>query len=180
MDIRIFPGFQMPPEPVMECFGTNPSLLGAFTCINNKQISVDGDCDVFIPVFPIMGREDSLFINKLMGPESPFNSNHVHFFNLKRQVTALDNNHVNWTRSLSYLPLDETKEWFNADSVIYFRKILEPGEWWYENRFDTLLSVMFQKKDRGFVNIIFFYKERSQFNVPALFNLLKGNIVYRD
>src|SRR5690606_23247776 len=127
-----------------------------------------------------MGREDSLFINKLMGPESPFNSNHVHFFNLKRQVTALDNNHVNWTRSLSYLPLDETKEWFNADSVIYFRKILEPGEWWYENRFDTLLSVMFQKKDRGFVNIIFFYRERSQFNVPALFKLLKGNIVYRD
>lgn len=179
IDVSIFRDFQMSSEDNMECFETEPMLSDAFSCINNKQISKDGDCVAFMPLHRIFGTEDSLFFNKFARTDIQFSPNSVHHFNFKRQVSSLQQSNLDWTSALAHLPFGKAKELCNADSVIYFHKRMEAGDY-YEDRYDSVLSVMLHKKNRGFVNIIFFYEDRSRFNVAILLNLIKEHIVYRN
>lgn len=179
MDLNIYvpQGFNIVPNSHFECFENNPTLNKAFSCLNNKLISKTGECVMFIPLHRIFNSEDSIFLNKISPRDRSFNPNQVHANNLRNQIITLTEVKENWDSYLYHIGSNEAKEGFNADSVMYFHMELS-GNLTYANKFDNLISLMIQKKDRGFVNIIVLFTKESGINPRKLLDSLKSNIYY--
>lgn len=179
LDIYIPQGFEMVSDSKTECFENNHDLNEAFTCLSNKLISKSRECMIFISLHRLFNREDSIFISKLSPPDRPFNANQIHVNNLRNQISVLTNDVNNYSNYLSHVGSNEAKEWFNADSVLYFQTELKDNLV-YEKKFDKVISLMTHKKDRGFVSIVIFYSKSSGLNAESFLDLLKYNIYYRD
>lgn len=162
-----------------ECFDNNRPLNLAFTCLNNKLISKSSECIMFITLDRLFTPEDSIFFSKISPSNRPFNSNLIPANNLQRQISNLTNEGDNWKDKIHYMDQSEAKETFNADTAVYFHLELKENMI-YEKKFKNIISLMIQKKGRGFVNVIFFYTENTGLNDRKILDLLKTNIYYRN
>lgn len=165
-------------DPGFECFDNNPELGKAFTCVNNKLISQDGELIVFIPIDNILEEQDSIFIAKFFGRS--FDPNQIHTNNLKQQIIALtENDKSNWDKALTYLDHDEAKDRFNADSVMYFQVKLG-NDMIYKEKFNNVTSLVFQKKDRGFLNIIMLHSDIWGWTTHDFIEAITHKVYYQD
>lgn len=179
LEIYIPQDFDIVPDAELECFENSRALNEAFTCLNNKLISKSQECIMFISLDRLFTPDDSIFLSKISPPNRPFNPNQIHANNLRLQISSLTKDINNWKNYLRHVESNEVKDRFNADSVIYFHTELK-GNMIYESKFNNVISLMIQKKNRGFVNVIIFYTTNSGLNPRNLLDSLKSNIYYRE
>ena len=145
-----------------ECFEGSLKLRAAFTCLSNRLVSKDGEVVIYMPIYRILTKRDSVDINRIF-KGSIKSLNHFHTSTLKHQIKQLYSESAakNWKDYVTYYSAKDTESIFNADTAISCIFTLNKPDI-YKDKYRNVYSLSLQKHNKGFVNIIVFYSDKGK------------------
>jgi hypothetical protein len=164
-----------------ECFKEYPMLSQIITCAGNQLLSSDDQFLAFIPIYPIMTKEDSIFYQRLRPASKTFNPNRQHMYQMRNAIRMSlgEETSKTWRDLVNYYPSGDAKLKFNADTAVSFSIKLDDKNI-YKGICTHLDALYLQKKDRGFVNFYIFYTDKGKKNLPAYMKAIEGILRYED
>lgn len=180
--------------PGYDCFEEDARLASILTCAGNQLRSEDGHCTVFIPLYPPLTKEDTLYIAsmKRYSPDDPLRVVDMqHMWQIRAGILhALGCDYVyflqrrddiDWRQYLEYYPEGKAKSIFNADTAFRVSLNLEPGrDYHYKGKYKYLDALVIQKQGRGYIILYSFFTEEGRKRMPSYWKEIEGIFRYED
>lgn len=180
-----------------ECFEGYPELKRIVSCAWNQLRSDDGECVIFLPIYPPFTEKDTLFVlhNRRWSPDDPLrvlDMQHVgqthcnivfaqgndqsYFLQRKRKHRT-----KNWRKYLDYYTLEEARYMFGADTAYRYSLNIVPGKRYrYEEKYDYLDVLTLQKKGRGYIMLFCFTTEKGKANLQYYWERIEMIFRYQN
>ena len=137
------------------------SKSGEWICTNYPTIYTDDKFFITYDIIPITTREDSALRAKMFpGTPDVIDKQHIYQLRSLLRSTIGEDASESWKNYVTYLPEEEAKRKFNADTVITYSVSFEK-DYYFRDKYSNCKIYFIQRKGRGFVPIFCFFDEKA-------------------
>ena len=165
-----------------ECFKGNPQLSRTITCSFYQLVSMDGECILFLQIYPPFTRQDSIDMTKLIPGYDHDVVDKQHMYHIKEDIRESRGEGAapHWRDYVTYYRSGEARKKFNADSAIFVPIGYKDPSYYYQGKYSHFEALYLQKKGRGFINFYCFYTDAGAKDIKRYRKIMEGILRYED